>query len=175
MDSLVAFACISMLLLSRSFRGVKPVRFKPAPEEKVTLLREQYHPAEETLVPEAKPDDSKPDDPKPDDPKPDDPKPDAKPEEEQREEQEVEQGEEEEQEEKEEEEEGGEAPRGKLGVFASSMPSFFDMIGLVTRPRSPGEEPFAETEDLPWETAKKTGDGDEVPEGSISPFLFVRD
>ena len=70
----------------------------------------------------------------------------------------------------EEDEEGGEWPRGPLGSFASSMPNFFDMIGLLTRPRS--LESFVETGGA---TTQRSGDNDEVPDGSISPFLFVHD
>jgi hypothetical protein len=70
----------------------------------------------------------------------------------------------------EEDEEGDEWPRGTLGSFASSMPNFFDMIGLLTRPRS--LESLAETGEV---TTKRSGDNDEVPDGSISPFLFVHD
>lgn len=89
------------------------------------------------------------------------------------EEKEEEQQEEEQQEEQQEEEEEEEDwPRGSLGKFASSMPSFFHMLGLLPQVHA---DPDLRVQHADEEKEEKEGKGDEtIPAASISPFLVVR-
>ena len=95
-----------------------------------------------------------------------------KEEEKEEEEKEEEEKEEEQQEEEEEEEDW---PRGSLGKFASSMPSFFHMLGLLPQVHADHHLRVQHADEEKDEKEEKEGKGDEtIPAASISPFLVVR-
>ena len=91
------------------------------------------------------------------------------------EEKEEEQQEEEEEEQQEEEEEEEDWPRGSLGKFASSMPSFFHMLGLLPQVHADHHLRVQHADEEKEEKEEKEGKDDEtIPAASISPFLVVR-
>ena len=96
-------------------------------------------------------------------------------EEKEEEEKEAEQQEEEQQEEEEEEEDW---PRGSLGKFASSMPSFFHMLGLLPQVHADHhlrvQHADEEKEEMEEKEEKEGKDDETIPAASISPFLVVR-
>ena len=102
---------------------------------------------------------------------------DAEKEEEKDEEKEDEEKEDEEKEEEqqEEEEEEEDWPRGSLGKFASSMPSFFHMLGLLPQVHADHHLRVQHADEEKEEKEEKEGKDDEtIPAASISPFLVVR-